>query len=145
MPVSKKSATCEPSHILIPSNNSSLKYCDLNQFCKEGCQTNSSLNASAVLECEQMDVDMHSHGGALYLTSAFHTFCSEWSYNSLSPSTNCGWAHRRQTSLMQAYKNSFPGMTIASIPAVTMLRSFLSIMYFVCGYNKICFSQCLFC
>jgi hypothetical protein len=37
-----------------------------------------------------------------------------------------GRAHRRQTSLTQAYKNLFPDMTTASIPAMTTLRSSLS-------------------
>jgi hypothetical protein len=41
----------------------------------------------------------------------------------------CGWAHRRQTSLTQAYKNLFPD-TSASISVVTMLWSSLS-MYVI--------------
>jgi hypothetical protein len=47
-----------------------------------------------------------------------------------------GWAHRRQTSLTQAYKNLFPN-TIASIPGVTTLRSSLSI-YVYLYIIKIC-------
>jgi hypothetical protein len=47
----------------------------------------------------------------------------------------CGWAHRQQTSLTEAYKNLFPNITSASIPAVTTLRSNLSTYFFV--YNKI--------
>jgi hypothetical protein len=38
--------------------------------------------------------------------------------------------HRRQTSLTQAYKNLFPDMTSASIPAVTVLRSSLCMYVF---------------
>jgi hypothetical protein len=41
-----------------------------------------------------------------------------------------GWAHRRQTSLTQAYKNLFPDMS-ASIPAVTTLRSSVSMSVFL--------------
>jgi hypothetical protein len=36
------------------------------------------------------------------------------------------WAHRRQTSLTQSYRNLFPDMTSTSIPVVTTLRSSLS-------------------
>jgi hypothetical protein len=39
-----------------------------------------------------------------------------------------GWAHRRQT---QAYRNLFPVMTSASIPAVTTLRSILSMYIYL--------------
>jgi peptidoglycan/xylan/chitin deacetylase (PgdA/CDA1 family) len=48
-----------------------------------------------------------------------------------------GWAHRRQTSLTQAHKNSFRDTTDASIPAVTALRSSLSVYVFFV-YNKNC-------
>jgi hypothetical protein len=48
--------------------------------------------------------------------------------------------HRRQTSLIQAYKNLFPDRS-ASIPAKTMSRNSLS-MYVFFVYNK--FSHCLF-
>jgi hypothetical protein len=41
-----------------------------------------------------------------------------------------GWAHRRQTSLTQAYNNFFPDKTSVSIPAVTTLRSSCSIYVF---------------
>jgi hypothetical protein len=37
-----------------------------------------------------------------------------------------GWAHRWQTSLTQAHKNLFLDTTSASVPAVTTLRSSLS-------------------
>jgi hypothetical protein len=50
-----------------------------------------------------------------------------------------GWAHRRQTSLTQAYKNLFPNMKSASIPAATKLRSSLS-MYVYFLYITIFFS-----
>jgi hypothetical protein len=43
-----------------------------------------------------------------------------------------GWAHRRQTSLTQAYKNLFPDMTSASIPAVSTLTSSISIYVIMC-------------
>jgi hypothetical protein len=47
--------------------------------------------------------------------------------------SKCGWAHGQQTSLTQAYKNLFPDMTSASIPAVTT-RSCIS-----------CISDCIYC
>jgi hypothetical protein len=46
-----------------------------------------------------------------------------------------GWAHMRQTSLTQAYKNLFPNTISASIPAVTMLRSSLSMYVFLVNNN----------
>jgi hypothetical protein len=56
----------------------------------------------------------------------------------------CGWVHRWQISLTQSYKNLFPNMTSASIPAVTMSRSSLSMhIFFLC--NTFFFSDCLFC
>jgi hypothetical protein len=51
-----------------------------------------------------------------------------------------GWAHMRQTSSTQAYKNLFPVMTSASIPAV--LRNGLSMYIFL--YIIQFFSHCLF-
>jgi hypothetical protein len=42
------------------------------QGCREGGQTTPSQNTPAVLEGEQLYVDEHSHGGALYRMSAFH-------------------------------------------------------------------------
>jgi hypothetical protein len=57
MPVSKKSATFELSHILTPSINSSLLKQD--QSCKQGGQTTPSSSAPAVLEYEQLYVDEH--------------------------------------------------------------------------------------
>jgi hypothetical protein len=53
-------------------------------------------------------------------------------------------SHRRQTSLTQAYKNLFPDKTTASVPAVTALRSSLS-MYVFFVYNKRYCSHCFFC
>jgi hypothetical protein len=41
-----------------------------------------------------------------------------------------GWAHRRQTSLTKAYRNLFSDTKRASIPAVTTLRSKLSMYVF---------------
>jgi hypothetical protein len=49
--------------------------------------------------------------------------------------TNCGWAHRWQPSLTQAYRNLFPDMTSASILVVTTLRR--SLCMYVCMY--VCF------
>jgi hypothetical protein len=46
-----------------------------------------------------------------------------------------GFAHRQQISLSQASKNLFLHMISASIPALTMLRSSLS-MYIFCIYNQ---------
>jgi hypothetical protein len=54
-----------------------------------------------------------------------------------------GWAHRKQTSLTQAYINLFPDTASASIPVVTTLRSSLS-MYVFFVYNKTVLSHCLF-
>jgi hypothetical protein len=45
-----------------------------------------------------------------------------------------GWAHRQQTFLTQKYKNLFPDTTSVSIPAMTTLRSSLS-MYVFFVYN----------
>jgi hypothetical protein len=46
------------------------------------------------------------------------------------------WAHRLQNSFTRVYKNLFHDTKIASIPALTMLRSNLSMyVYFIC--NKI--------
>jgi hypothetical protein len=42
-----------------------------------------------------------------------------------------GQAHRRQTSLTQAYKNLLPDTTSVSVPAVTALRSSLSMYVFL--------------
>jgi hypothetical protein len=44
--------------------------------------------------------------------------------------SKCGWTHRRQTSLTQAYTSLFLNMTSASILAVTTLRSVLSMYVF---------------
>jgi hypothetical protein len=33
-----------------------------------------------MLKCEQLYEETHCHGGALHRKSAFHVFCSEWSY-----------------------------------------------------------------
>jgi hypothetical protein len=52
--------------------------------------------------------------------------------------SKCGWAHRRQTSLTQTYKNLCLDMTGASIPAVTTVRSSLS-MYIFFVYNTFFF------
>jgi hypothetical protein len=52
-----------------------------------------------------------------------------------------GLAHKRQTSLTQAYTNIFPD-TNSSIPKLTMLRSSLS-MYVFFVYNNF-FSYCIF-
>jgi hypothetical protein len=49
------------------------------------------------------------------------------------------WGHRQQITLTLAYKNLFPDTSV-SIPAVTILRSSLSI-YFLCA---IIFLHCLF-
>jgi hypothetical protein len=54
-----------------------------------------------------------------------------------------GWAHRRQTSWTQAYKNFFPNTTSISIPAMTTLRGSLSMCVFFV-YNKVSFSYCFF-
>jgi hypothetical protein len=43
-----------------------------------------------------------------------------------------GWAHRRQISLTQTYKNIFPNMASASSLLVIMLRSSLSTYVFFC-------------
>jgi hypothetical protein len=45
---------------------------------------------------------------------------------------NCGWAHRQQTSLTQAYRNLFPDTWDDSILVVTTLRSTLGINVFFC-------------
>jgi hypothetical protein len=42
-----------------------------------------------------------------------------------------GWAHRQQTSLTQIYRNLFPNVASASVPAVTVLRSSLSMYVFL--------------
>jgi hypothetical protein len=44
--------------------------------------------------------------------------------------SKCGWAHRQQTSLTQAYKNLFPDMIGASILSVTTLR--INLCMYVC-------------
>jgi hypothetical protein len=44
-----------------------------------------------------------------------------------------GWAYRRQPFMTQAYKNLFPD-TSASVPAVTLLRSSLSVYVLCCIY-----------
>jgi hypothetical protein len=46
-----------------------------------------------------------------------------------------GWAHRRQASLRQVHKNLFLDVTSASVPAVTTLRSSLS-MYVLFVHNN---------
>jgi hypothetical protein len=52
------------------------------------------------------------------------------------------WAHRRLTSLTQAYKNLFHDRTSASIKALTTLRSSFSLyLFFVCNHL---FSRYLF-
>jgi hypothetical protein len=48
-----------------------------------------------------------------------------------------GWAHKRQTSLTQAYNNLYPDIS-ASIPGVTTLRS----MYVFSVYNKFFLVAC---
>jgi hypothetical protein len=53
--------------------------------------------------------------------------------------SKCGWAHMWQTSLTQAYKDLFPDMTSASVPAVTSWRSSLRMCVFFV-YNKCLFS-----
>jgi hypothetical protein len=53
-----------------------------------------------------------------------------------------GWAHRRHTSLTQAYKTLFPDMTGASMLAVTKLRSSLS-MYVFFVHNHFFLLACL--
>jgi hypothetical protein len=89
---------CELSHILTPSINSPLllKHCDL----RVGIQVvaaQSEIRAvrrvvkqlpvemlQTVLECKQLYTEAHCHGRALYQTSAFHAFCSEWPYTVFS-------------------------------------------------------------
>jgi hypothetical protein len=53
--------------------------------------------------------------------------------------SKCGWAHRRHTSLTKEHKILLPDMTSASIPAVSTLRSSLS-MYTIFLYNNCFFS-----
>jgi hypothetical protein len=77
-------------------------------------------------------------------TSCFHTWRSGWDHSASTimswwKVSECGWPHRQQISLTQAYRNLFPDMTSVSIPAVTKLRSNLS-MYIFFAYNKIFFS-----
>jgi hypothetical protein len=55
----------------------------------------------------------------------------------------CGWAYRQQTSLTRIYEILYLD-TSASISAVTMLRSSLSMNAFFV-FNKISFFHCLFC
>jgi hypothetical protein len=49
--------------------------------------------------------------------------------NELMEAVKHGWAHRQQTSLPQVHRNLFPD-TSASVPAVTTLRSSLSMYIF---------------
>jgi hypothetical protein len=55
-----------------------------------------------------------------------------------------GWAHRWQTSLIQAYKNLFPDMTNTSVTAVTTLRTSLSMyaLYVFFVYNNLFLIAC---
>jgi hypothetical protein len=55
--------------------------------------------------------------------------------------SNSGLAHRQLTSLTQAYKHLFPNNTSTSIPAVTTLRSSLS-MYIFFVYNNYFLTAC---
>jgi hypothetical protein len=66
-----------------------------------------------------------------------------WPYGALFVfcNTRRSWAHRRQTSLTWTYKNLLPDKTSASILAVTMLRSNLS-MYVFFVYNNFFLIAC---
>jgi hypothetical protein len=85
MPVSKKSAVCELSHIFDTFNQLHLIVEALwsqpvlqgDQGSKEDAQTIPSLNAPAVLEWEQLNEEAHCLVGALHRMSAFHAFCSK--------------------------------------------------------------------
>jgi hypothetical protein len=90
-----------------------------------------------VLECQQLYEDAYYHGGALHRMSAFHIFISEWR------NTEHGWVHRRQKFLTQAYRNLLPDTKSASVPAVTTLRSTLS-MYIILYIITFFLISCLF-
>jgi hypothetical protein len=74
-------------------------------------------------------------------TTCLPTWRTGWNHSASATMRNwckvskLGWARWQQTSLTQMYKNLFPDMISASIPAVTMLRSRLSMyVYFVYNY-----------
>jgi hypothetical protein len=70
-------------------------------------------------------------------TTFLPTWRTVWDYNASTIIRSWykvpkhGSAHRRETSLTQAYKDFFPDMTNASIPEVTMLRSSSSMYIFL--------------
>jgi hypothetical protein len=62
----------------------------------------------------------------LFFWTALHSFL-------VFGNTKYGWVHKQQTSLTKAHKNLFHDMTSASILAMTMLRSILSMYVLSCG------------
>jgi hypothetical protein len=114
--------------------------------------TSTADRTQALLEHFNWELFDHSPYSPDLTPNDYHlfTYLKHWLDHSTSKIKNCwnmskrGWAHRWHTSLTQGYRNLFPDKTCASIPAVTTLRSNLS-MYIFFVHNEIFFSSHLFC
>jgi hypothetical protein len=87
--------------------------------------------------------DHHTYSPDLALNERLPTWRTRWDHCASTIMRNwqkvskCGWAHRQQTSLTQAYINLFPNVTCASILAVIMLRrSWSMYVSFACSLNS---------
>jgi hypothetical protein len=95
------------------------------------CSSACSYKRKRIVIEEHYTVCQHSTPFGLNGPMIFLVFCN----------TKRGWADRRQTSLTHSYKNLFPDPS-ASVPAVTILRSSLSM--YVLSYIRHLFLLCLF-
>jgi hypothetical protein len=152
--MSKKSATCELSHVLYCETLKGLRRAMQNKRC--GMLTSGL--CSSVAMCVHIHLLTLEHCWNIWTGSFDHpphspdltsksyhlfTYLKNWLGSQCCwKLSNHGWAHRQQTSFRQAYQNLFPD-TSASIPALITLGSSLS-MYIYYVYNKM-FSHCLFC
>jgi hypothetical protein len=145
MLVSKKSAACELSHVLYCETLKRLRRAIRNK--RPGKLTsgvvllhgNACPHAAARTRAllghfnwELFDHPPYSpdHASSDYNLFTYLKNCWDHSASTIMRSwwkvSKHGWAHRRQTSLTQAYKILFPDTVSASIPAVTTLRSILN-------------------
>jgi hypothetical protein len=152
MPVPKKSAACELSHVLTYSINSlfeALWFQPVLQVGKEVVVGRSEVRAirrvvkqlpvemlkqcSSASSCMRTRIVMEEHYTVCQHSTTF-VQNGPTRFYFVFRNTKRGWADRRQTSLTQAYRNVFPDTISASIPAVATSRSSLS-MYvsFVCN------------
>jgi hypothetical protein len=151
MPLSKKPATCELSHIshckvheILPRTIQNDRLGMLTHsvaLLLENVNSHTAACTRALLEHFNWELfDLTSYSSELVLSEYLQFIYLNWCDHSVSTITSwwkvskCGQAHRWQTSIIHAYRNVFPDRQMPRLMVLTMLRSRLNIyiLYFLC-------------